>query len=138
MIILDTNVLSALMRTAPEAKVVAWLNNQPRESVWITSITVLEVRFGLEILPASKKRTALFRAFDSLLEAISHRIAGFDAAAAESASDLMARRRKAGRPVELRDTMIAGVALSRRASLATRNISHFADAPISLIDPWAD
>jgi toxin FitB len=138
MIILDTNVLSALMRTAPEARVVTWLNNQPRDSVWITSITVLEVRYGLEILPASKKRTALFRAFDSLLEAIGHRIASFDAAAAESAADLMARRRKAGRPVELRDTLIAGIALSRRASLATRNVSHFADAPISVIDPWAD
>lgn len=138
MIILDTNVLSALMRTAPEPKVVAWLDNQPRDSVWITSITVLEVRFGLEILPASKKRTALFRTFNSLLDTIGHRIAGFDAAAAESAADLMARRRKAGRPVELRDTMIAGIALARRASLATRNVSHFADAPISVIDPWAD
>ncbi|HET8827582.1 MAG TPA: type II toxin-antitoxin system VapC family toxin [Terriglobales bacterium] len=138
MIILDTNVLSALMRTAPEPKVVAWLDNQPQESVWITSITVLEVRFGLEILPASKKRTALFRTFNSLLDTIGHRIAGFDAAAAESAADLMARRRKAGRPVELRDTMIAGIALARRASLATRNVSHFADASISVIDPWAD
>lgn len=138
MIILDTNVLSSLMRAAPEAKVVAWLNDRPRDSVWITSITVLEVRYGLEILPASKKRTSLFRAFNSLLEAISHRIASFDAAAAESAADLMARRRKVGRPVDLRDTMIAGIALARRASLATRNVSHFADAPISVIDPWAD
>lgn len=138
MIILDTNVLSALMRTTPEAQVVAWLNNQPRESVWITSVTVLEVRFGLEILPASKKRTALFRAFDSLLDTIGHRIASFDAAAAESAADLMARRRKVGHPVELRDTMIAGIALARRASLATRNVNHFVDAPIAVIDPWVD
>jgi toxin FitB len=138
MIILDTNVLSALMRTAPEAKVVAWLNDQPRDSVWTTSITVLEVRFGLEILPASKKRTALLRAFESLLETISYRVAPFDAAAAESAADLMGHRRNSGRPVELRDTMIAGIALARRASLATRNVSHFADAKISVIDPWSD
>lgn len=138
MIILDTNVLSALMRTAPEAKVVAWLDNQPRDSVWITSITALEVRFGLQILPTGKKRTALFQAFDSLLETIKHRIAAFDTDAAESAADLMARRQRAGRPVELRDTMIAGIALARRAALATRNVTHFADAGISIVDPWAE
>src|SRR5262245_7386710 len=136
MIILDTNVLSALMRTAPEAKVVAWLDNQPRDSVWITSITALEVRFGLQILPTGKKRTALFQAFDSLLETIKHRIAALDTDAAESAADLMARRQRAGRPVELRDTMIAGIALARRAALATRNVTHFADAGISIVDPW--
>ena len=138
MIILDTNVLSALMRTAPEAKVVAWLDNQPRDSVWITSITALEVRFGLQILPTGKKRTALFQAFDSLLETIKHRIAALDTDAAESAADLMARRQRAGRPVELRDTMIAGIALARRAALATRNVTHFADAGISIVDPWAE
>ena len=138
MILLDTNVLSALMRTAPENKVVAWLDNQPPDSVWITSITTLEVRFGLEILATGKKRTALLHAFDSLLEVINHRVAAFDAAAAESAADLMARRQRAGRPVDLRDTMIAGIAIARRASVATRNISHFADAGISVINPWAE
>jgi hypothetical protein len=136
MIVLDTNVLSALMRSQPEAKVVAWLDAQPRDSVWITSITALEVRCGLQIMAAGKKRAALFHAFESLLETIDHRVAGFDADAAEHAGNLMARRQHAGHPVDLRDTMIAGIILARRASLATRNISHFKDAAISLVNPW--
>jgi predicted nucleic acid-binding protein len=136
MIVLDTNVLSALMRSQPETKVVAWLDAQPRDSVWITSITALEVRFGLQIMPAGKKRTALLHAFESLLDTIDHRIAAFDAAAAEHAGDLMARCQDAGRPVDLRDTMIAGIVLARRASLATRNVAHFKDAGISVVDPW--
>ncbi|SRR6266496_6326376 len=136
MIILDTNVLSALMRSAPETKVVDWLNAQPRSSIWITSITALEVRFGLQIMAVGRKRKALFQAFEALLETIDHRIAAFDAAAAEHAGNLMARRQKAGRPVELRDTMIAGIALSRRATLATRNVAHFSDCGAGLVNPW--
>lgn len=138
MIILDTNVLSALMRATPELKVVTWLDNQPRDSIWITSITALEVQFGLRILPAGRKRAGLFLAFEALLEAIDHRIAAFDAAAAEGASDLTARRQQAGRPVELRDTMIAGIVLASRATLATHNTVHFEDAGISLVNPWAE
>ena len=137
MTILDTNVLSALMRSTPEPTVVAWLDHQPRQSIWITSVTALEVQFGLRILPASKRRASLFQAFDALLETIGHRVAAFDAAAAEIASDLMARRQRSGRPVELRDTMIAGIALAHRATLATRNVVHFSDAGIVIVDPWA-
>ena len=138
MIVLDTNVLSALMLSVPQPKVVDWLNSQPRSSVWITSITALEVRFGLEVMPASKKRTALLRSFESLLDAIEQRIAAFDADAAEQASLLMARRQNEGRPVELRDTMIAGIVLARRATLATRNISHFKDAGFPIVNPWTE
>lgn len=138
MTILDTNVLSALMRPTPEPSVVAWLDRQPRPSIWITSITALEVQFGLRILPISKRRTELFQAFDALLETLDHRIAAFDAAAAEKASELMARRQRIGRPVELRDTMVAGISLARRATLATRNIVHFTDTGIAVIDPWTE
>lgn len=67
MIILDTNVLGALMRTAPEARVVAWLDRQPADSVWITSITLFEVRFGLALLPSGRRRHALEAAFARLL-----------------------------------------------------------------------
>jgi toxin FitB len=136
MIILDTNVLSALMRQAPDHNVVAWLDRQPRSSVWITSVTILEVRFGLHIMPPGARRTALMKAFALLLEKIDRRIAPFDAAAAEHAGDLMATRQRKGRPVELRDTMIAGIVLARHASLATRNTAHFQDANVVLINPW--
>jgi predicted nucleic acid-binding protein len=137
MIILDTNVLSALMRQAPDEQVVAWLDKQPRISVWTTSITVLEVRFGLQIMPAGKRRSSLIQAFEALLDRIGQRVAVFDAAAAQHAADLMASRHKEGRPGDLRDTMIAGIALAHRATLATRNTVHFDDIVVSVINPWS-
>ena len=136
MIILDTNVLSALMRHVPDPAVVAWMDRQPRTSLWTTSVTVLEVRFGLQILPSGKRRSALMQAFDALLDKIGRRVAGFDLDAAEHASDLMASRHKKGRPVELRDTMIAGIVLAHNATLATRNMQHFQDASVAIVDPW--
>ncbi|MBS1853077.1 MAG: type II toxin-antitoxin system VapC family toxin [Acidobacteria bacterium] len=137
MILLDTNVLSALMQQNPDARVVSWLDKQPRTSIWTTSITVLEIRYGLQILPPGKRQTALVQAFDVLVKKmIGQRVAAFDAASAFEAGDLMATRHNRGRPVELRDTMIAGIALARRATLATRNISHFSDLELPLIDPW--
>ena len=136
MIVLDTNVLSALMRQTPDERVVAWLDLQPRTSVWTTSVTVLEIRFGLQILPAGKWQTLLIHAFETVLDKISHRIAPFDAASAELAGDLMASRQKKGRPGDLRDTMIAGIVLSHHATLATRNRAHFDDLRAPVIDPW--
>jgi toxin FitB len=137
MIILDTNVLSALMRQAPEAKVVAWLDKQPRTSIWITSVTVLEICFGLQIMPTGKRSAALVEAFDEFLERLDCRIAAFDTDAAEQAAGLMANRSKRGRPGELRDTMIAGIVLSHHATLATRNTSHFDDLGSAVVNPWA-
>ncbi len=136
MIILDTNVLSALMRQAPDERVVAWLDRQPRTSIWTTSVTVLEVRYGLQIMAAGKRRSLLIAAFDVLLDKLGHRIASFDAEAAQQAADLMASRHKKGRPGDLRDTMIAGIVLARHATLATRNTAHFEDAPVPLVNPW--
>src|SRR5690348_13014244 len=112
MTILDTNVLSALMYPKPEPRVVAWLDRQPRTSIWTTSITVLEVRYGLQIIPAGKRRSGLMESFESLLDIMGRRIVPFDAAAAELAGDLTASRQKKGRPGDLRDTMIAGIALA--------------------------
>ena len=128
MIVLDTNVLSALMRTAPDPPVVVWLDRQPAESVWITSITVFETRLGLAVLPQGRRKRALEAAFQQLLEDdLENRVLDFDAAAATSAASLAAERQRRGRPVDLRDTQIAGIALARRATLATRNVRHFAD-----------
>ena len=137
MIILDTNVLSALMRRVPDESVVDWLDQQPRTSVWTTAVTVLEIRFGLQILATGRRRTLLTETFEEVLKRIGQRVATFDAAAAELAGDLMASRHKKGRPGDLRDTMIAGIVLAQHATLATRNIAHFEDAAIRLVDPWA-
>jgi toxin FitB len=137
MILLDTNVLSAIMQVAPDETVARWLDQQPRDSIWTTSVTVMEIHFGLNTMPASRKRSALAKALATLLdEKIQGRIAPFDAAAAEQAAELMASRKAKGRPVELRDTMIAGIALASRATLATRNTSHFEDLSVPVIDPW--
>ena len=137
MIILDTNVLSALMRTKPEAAVVAWLDRQPAESVWITSITLFEARFGLALLPKGRRRQTLEAAFARLLkEDLENRVLDFDADAATEAALLAAERQKTGRPVDMRDTQIAGIALARHATLATRNVRHFQDLKVPVVDPW--
>jgi predicted nucleic acid-binding protein len=138
MIILDTNVLAALMRTVPEVSVVAWLDRQPAESVWITSITLFEARFGLALLPSGRRRQALEAAFARMLkDDLENRVLDFDSAAATEAASLAATRQKNGRSVDMRDTQIAGIALARRATLATRNVRHFGDLNISVVDPWA-
>jgi predicted nucleic acid-binding protein len=136
MTILDTNVLSALMHVAPDGKVVAWLDRQPRASIWITSITVLEIRFGLQTMPGGKRRSALIQSFQELLDKLDHRVVPFDVGAAEEAANLMASRQKNGRPGDLRDTMIAGIAIAQHATLATRNTAHFEDIAVPLVDPW--
>jgi predicted nucleic acid-binding protein len=136
MIILDTNVISALMRRQPERYVIAWLDRQPRTSIWTTSVTVLEVRFGLQIMATGKRRSLLMQAFEALLDTMGHRIAAFDAAAAIQAADLMAVRQRRGRPGDLRDTTIAGIVLASHATLATRNSSHFEDLSVPIVNPW--
>ena len=137
MIILDTNVLGALMRAVPDAAVVSWLDRQPAESIWITSITLFEARFGLALLPSGRRRQRLESEFDRLLrEDLENRVLDFDSAAAAEAAALAAARQKGGRPVDIRDTQIAGIVLARHATLATRNVRHFTDLKISIVDPW--
>jgi toxin FitB len=137
MIVLDTNVISALMRKEPEKPVVKWLDAQPAASVWITAITVMEIRFGLHSMPKGRRQDALIRSFDLMLKSmIEGRIASFDAEAGIHAAQLMVQRKRVGRPAEVRDTMIAGMVLANRATLATRNTQHFNDLPLTLINPW--
>jgi predicted nucleic acid-binding protein len=136
MIILDSNVVSELMRPRPEERVIAWLDRQAGSSIWTTSVSVLEIRFGLEIMPAGKRRDVYARGFEGLLEEIDHRIAPFDIESAEHASTLMASRKMQGRPREDRDTMIAGIVLARHATLATRNVAHFDDLSAPVVNPW--
>jgi toxin FitB len=135
--ILDTNVLSAIMRTNPETVVVEWLDRQPSDSVWLSSITVFETRFGLALLPKGRRRRGLERAFESVLtEDLANRVLDFDSVAAATAAQLAADRQRAGRVVDLRDTLIAGIALARRATIATRNTKHFEGLDVPVISPW--
>jgi predicted nucleic acid-binding protein len=137
MILLDTNVISALMRETPDEGVVRWLDRQPRTSIWTTSINVFEIRFGLQLLAAGKRQSAMMALFERLLSVtIQGRIAPFDSAAAQHAADLAAAGQKKGRPRDPSDTMIAGIVLASHAKLATRNVKHFEDIAGSVVNPW--
>ena len=104
----------------------------------ITSITLFEARFGLALLPSGRRRQTLEAAFARLLkEDLENRVLDFDISAAIEAASLAAARQRNGRRVDMRDTQIAGIALARRATLATRNVRHFGDLNISVVDPWA-
>ena len=139
MIILDTNVLSALMRPKPEQVVSRWLDSQPWESIWTTSITLFEIQLGLGILAAGSRKRSLTTAFDELLhQDLQDRILDFDSPAAIAAASFAASRQSAGRPVDVRDTLIAGIAVARRASIATRNVKHFKDAGVPVLNPWGE
>jgi predicted nucleic acid-binding protein len=136
MIILDTNVISALMRDPVDATVLGWLNRQSSTSVWTTAVTVLESRFGVARMVAGRRRDALTQSLDRVIaDDLEGRILAFDQTAAEHTAILMARRQSEGRTGDLRDSMIAGIALARRATLATRNVKHFEDAGINIVDP---
>ena len=138
MIILDTNILSALMLRVPERVVELWLDRQARMSVWTTSVTVFEIRYGLAAMPAGRRRTEQNTLFERVInEKLEGRVLAFDEPAAEEAAVLMAERRRTGRTGELRDTMIAGIALAQRATLATRNVRHFDDLSVPVVDPWS-
>jgi predicted nucleic acid-binding protein len=140
LILLDTNVISALMRREPnpDAVVVRWLDRQPAESIWTTSITVFEVKTGLHLLPPGRRRQDLERAFDALLtDDLDGRIQSFDTTAAAAAGEIAAECQNTGRTLEIRDVQIAGIAVARRAQLATRNTRHFTDLGVVLIDPWS-
>jgi predicted nucleic acid-binding protein len=137
MIVIDTNVLSALMREVPERPVVEWLDRQAAESIWITSITLFEARLGLALLPKGRRRKALESAFDKLLvEDLEGRVLDFDQPAAEAAAQLAAGRQRAGHTIDMRDTQIAGIVVARRAELATRNVRQFSDLNVDVINPW--
>ena len=137
MIILDTNVLSALMLREPDVVVASWLDRQARTSVWTTAVTIFEIRYGLAAMPAGRRRTERYALFERLVEEkLERRVLPFDHAAADEAALLMDGRRRVGRPGELRDTMIAGIALAQRATLATRNARHFDDLSLPIVDPW--
>ena len=138
MIILDTNVISALMRQNANPIVVEWLDSQPPESIWITAVTVFEVHFGVELLARGRRRRQLEDAFARALDDdFERRILPFERSAAREAALIAARQRQGGRSIEIRDAQIAGIVAARRATLATRNTRHFADLGIALIDPWA-
>ena len=138
MILLDTNILSELMRSAPEPAVERWLAAQPDASVFITAITEAELRYGAALLPSGKRRAALAAEIEGMLEDdFGGRILPFDSMAAQAFALVASERRQAGKPISQADAQIAAVARSRGASLATRNVPDFEGCGIEVINPWA-
>lgn len=137
MIILDTNVLSELLRPAPDAHVITWMASQQRAALFTTSVTRGEILYGLRLLPTGRRRQTLW---DNVMNIFNEDMAGqvlnFDSDAADAYAEIAADRKSQGRPISQFDAMIAAMARSRGASLATRNIRDFADCGVELINPW--
>lgn len=136
MIILDTNVISAIMRPVENAVVINWLDTQKTDRLWTTAITVMEVRYGIERMAIGRRQTAVSSAFDGVLDLIGWRILDFTSAAAERAAKLTAKSHGRGHNIDVPDSQIAGIAAFQTATLATRNVKDFADLDIPLVDPW--
>jgi predicted nucleic acid-binding protein len=137
MIVLDTNVLSELLRPTPMPQVEAWLAAQDGTSVYFTTVGEAELRHGVAILPAGRRRTALGAAIDGMLdEDFRNRILPFDREAASAYAVIAATRRAAGRPISQFDCQIAAIARAHGAGVATRNTSDYEGCGIALIDPW--
>jgi predicted nucleic acid-binding protein len=137
MIVLDTNVLSEALRPAPSAAVLRWLAAQPRTVLFTTTVSEAEMLYGLELMPNSRRRRSYEESIALIFaEEFAGRILPFDSGAAREFALVAAVRRRRRIPIATLDAQIAGIARSRGAALATRDVADFADCGIEVIDPW--
>jgi len=138
-ILLDTNVLSELMRPMPDPNVVRWLDAWPEWDVWISAVTVAEIRFGILLLPAGKRKELLADLAEQMfLEDFSDRCLPFDCEAAVEYALIVTERNRQGRPISIEDAQIAAIAGTAGLTLATRNTKDFSGIKgLKLVDPWA-
>ncbi|HET7290783.1 MAG TPA: type II toxin-antitoxin system VapC family toxin [Vicinamibacteria bacterium] len=137
MIILDTNVVSELMKPAPASRVLDWVGSHPATGLYTTSITQAEILHGLLLLARGRRRSALEAAAQSMFaEEFGGRILGFGSDAAPAYARIASDRRRAGRPISQFDAQIAAIAVSAGAVVATRNVLDFAGCGVTLVDPW--
>jgi predicted nucleic acid-binding protein len=137
MILLDTNVVSELAKQSPEPAVRTWLGGHPPAGIFLCAISEAELRLGVALLPQSKRRDSLRATVGVLIEVtFRERILPFDSGAAIEYAEIVATRRRAGRPISLADAQIAAIARSRGARIATRNVEDFAGTGVDIINPW--
>jgi predicted nucleic acid-binding protein len=138
MIVVDTNVLSEVMKPVPAGKVLRWMASRAPSGLFTTTITMGEVLYGLALVPHGKRRIALEQAIETMFEdKFAGRILAFDREAARAFADISANCRRLGRPVGELDAQIAAIARSQGAAVATRNVRDFKDCGVELIDPWS-
>ena len=138
-VLLDTNVVSELLRPSPNSAVEGWVAGREAADLLFSAVGEAELRYGVELLPAGRRRDALASAVEAILrEDFEDRVLPFDSRAAREYAEIAASRRTAGRPVAPADCQIAAIARSRDLTVATRNVRDFADMELELVDPWAD
>ncbi|MCL2090438.1 MAG: type II toxin-antitoxin system VapC family toxin [Micrococcales bacterium] len=137
MIVLDTNVVSEPLLPQPDPRVAAWLDSQPIDTLYLTTITLAELRQGVAILPEGRrKRTLDDRLERETIPLFTGRVLTFDEAASRAYAQVIVDARGAGRPIDAMDALIAAICVAHRYTLATRNVADFAGAGISLVNPW--
>jgi predicted nucleic acid-binding protein len=136
-IVLDTNVLSELMRSQPAGAVFAWVAAQPRAALCTTSVNKAEILYGIAALPEGRRRAALAAAAEAMFtDDFAGQVLPFDEEAAAHYAEIVATRRREGRPIEAFDAQIAATARVADAELATRDIGDFAGCGLTLVNPW--
>ncbi|MGK9054514.1 type II toxin-antitoxin system VapC family toxin [Xaviernesmea oryzae] len=136
MIVLDTNIVSELQGRQHSEHLLVWLSQYEVEALFLTTVVVAEMRYGLELLPQGRRQAELLKAFDTVQERFLGRILGFSIQAANYYGILRARRKRLGRPIEAKDAMIAAICLSHGATLATRNVKDFEGLDLRLVNPF--
>lgn len=136
MIVLDTNVVSEAMRPEPHAGVLAWLNRQTAETLYLSSVSLAELLFGIGALPAGARKDRLAQVLDRLLGLFAGRVLPFDQDAAHRYAEMAVHARSTGRPLPVSDGYIAATAAARGFSVATRNTQDFQGTDVDVIDPW--
>jgi predicted nucleic acid-binding protein len=138
MIVLDTNVVSELMRAEPALAVLTWLQQNSGDSMYTTTVTVAEIRYGIARLPEGRRRESLHQAANEIFAAFPRQVLPFDLAAANAYADVVTVRESLGNPIDGFDAQIAAICRSQAAALATRNTKDFTNTGISVVDPWQE
>ncbi|MDQ2995042.1 MAG: type II toxin-antitoxin system VapC family toxin [Pseudomonadota bacterium] len=137
MILIDTNIISEMMKPAPDAKVITWIDQQDIMHLYISTITIAELAYGINALPAGNRRNYLEKAFNSVVrEAFEYRIFTFDEVAAHQYGIIMSQRKNIGKPMSMADGQIAAIAQAHNCTIATRNTNDFANSNLDLVNPF--
>ena len=139
MLVFDTNVLSELMRPAPNTAIASWVAERATSTLHLTAVSEAELCYGLTIMPPGRRRDGLAQGLERMLHTgFANRILPFDSAAASAYAEIAAARRVMGRPTPEADCQLAAIAISRDMAVVTRNVLDFADVGIDVVDPWTD